>query len=84
MRIPYCDRDCLREGNERLTRRLTFLWSSELSTYDAERGGFHVAIGPKLIQTRWGIDTIKAGEFAVESCGRSPINAEGVIAEESE
>ena len=49
------ERDRLREGRDRLTRRFTFLWSGELSTYDGERGGFHVAMGPKLIPTRWGL-----------------------------
>ncbi|MDQ6735909.1 MAG: hypothetical protein M3Z35_17645, partial [Nitrospirota bacterium] len=28
-------------------------------TYDSERGGFHVAIGPKLIPTRWGLVRFK-------------------------
>lgn len=42
----------LREGRDELTRQLTFLWSDEPSTYDSERGGFHVAIGPKLTLTR--------------------------------
>ncbi|HKN86874.1 MAG TPA: hypothetical protein VJV04_08455 [Nitrospiraceae bacterium] len=53
------ERDRLREGCGGLTSRLTFIWSGELSTYDSERGGFHVAIGPKLIPTRWGIVRFK-------------------------
>jgi hypothetical protein len=53
------ERDRLREAHEGLTRRLMFLWAGELSTYDAERGGFHVAIGPKLIPTRWGLVRFK-------------------------
>lgn len=52
-------RDRLREGRDGLTSRLTFLWSGELSTYDSERGGFHVAMGPKLISTRWGVVRFK-------------------------
>lgn len=47
------ERDGLREGSDGLTSRLMFLWSGELATYDSERGGFHVAVGPKLIPTRW-------------------------------
>jgi hypothetical protein len=53
------ERDRLREGRDGLAGRLTFLWSGELSTYDFERGGFHVAIGPKLIPTRWGVARFK-------------------------
>ena len=53
------ERDRLREGRKELTSRLTFLWSGELSTYDTERGGFHIAIGPKLISTRWGLVRFK-------------------------
>ena len=53
------ERDRLREGHEGLTSRLMFLWAGELSTYDTESGGFHVAIGPKLIPTRWGLVRFK-------------------------
>jgi hypothetical protein len=53
------ERDRLREGRDGFTNRLTFLWAGELSTYDSERGGFHVAIGPKLIPTRWGLVRFK-------------------------
>jgi hypothetical protein len=54
------ERDRLREGNDGLRSRLTFLWSGELSTYDSEKGGFHVAMGPKLIPTRWGLVRFKS------------------------
>jgi hypothetical protein len=53
-------RDLLREGRGELTSRLMFLWSGELSRYDSELGGFHVAMGPKLIPTRWGLVRFKA------------------------
>jgi hypothetical protein len=53
------ERDALREGHEGLTTRLTFIWSGELSAYDSESGGFRVAIGPKLIPTRWGVVRFK-------------------------
>ena len=53
------ERDQLRQGQETLTTRLTFIWSGELSTYDVESGGFRVAIGPKLIPTRWGVVRFK-------------------------
>jgi hypothetical protein len=53
------DRDAKREGNPALGWRVTFLWPGELSDYDPETGGFRVAVGPKLIQTRWGIVRFK-------------------------
>lgn len=53
------ERDALREGHEGLTTRLTFIWSGELSAYDSESGGYRVAIGPKLIPTRWGVVRFK-------------------------
>lgn len=52
-------RDRLREGHGELTSRFTFLWSGELSSYDSELGGFHVAMGPKLIPTHWGLVRFK-------------------------
>jgi hypothetical protein len=53
------ERDVLREGRGELTSRLTFLWSGELSSYDSDLGVFHVAMGPKLIPTRWGLVRFK-------------------------
>jgi hypothetical protein len=53
------ERDVLREGHGELASRLTFLWSGELSSYDSDLGGFHVAMGPKLIPTRWGLVRFK-------------------------
>ena len=52
-------RDTLREGHDVLTSQVTFIWSGELSTYDSDSGGFRVAIGPKLIPTRWGVVRFK-------------------------
>ena len=52
-------RDRLREERGELTSRLTFLWLGELSRYDSDLGGFHVAIGPKLFPTRWGVVRFK-------------------------
>jgi hypothetical protein len=53
------ERDRLRQGRDGLTSQLTFLWSGELSSYDTDLGGFHVAMGPKLIPTRWGLVRFK-------------------------
>jgi hypothetical protein len=38
---------------------LTFLWSGELSRYDPRSGGFSVAVGPKVVETRWGLVRFK-------------------------
>ena len=46
-------------GNPGLTQLITFVWFGELSRYDAEAGGFRVALGPKLTPTRWGVVRFK-------------------------
>ncbi len=38
---------------------LTFLWSGELSRYDPRSGGFSVAVGPKVVETQWGLVRFK-------------------------
>ena len=53
------ERDAKRAGNPVLTRLITFVWFGELSRYDAEAGGFHVALGPKFTPTRWGVVRFK-------------------------
>lgn len=52
-------RDAKRTGNPALTQLITFVWFGELSRYDAEAGGFRVALGPKLTPTRWGVVRFK-------------------------
>ena len=53
------ERDEARAGHELLRHRIAFLWSGELSGYDAESGGFHVALGPTFITTNWGLVRFK-------------------------
>jgi hypothetical protein len=53
------ERDAKRAGNPALTQLITFVWFGELSRYDAEAGGFHMALGPKLTPTRWGLVRFK-------------------------
>ena len=53
------ERDAKREGNPALTQLITFVWFGKLSRYDAEAGGFRVALGPKLTPTRWGVVRFK-------------------------
>ena len=57
------ERDAKRTGNSALTQLITFVWFGELSRYDAEAGGFRVALGPKLTPTRWGIVRFKYENF---------------------
>jgi len=52
-------RDRARQGRAALSQTVTFLWSGVLSTYDPSSGGFRVAIGPKVIPTRWGLVRFK-------------------------
>lgn len=53
------DRDAKREGKDARHWRIAFLWSGELSKYDPENGGFHVALGPKFTPTNWGVVRFK-------------------------
>ena len=48
------ERDARREGNSSLQRLIAFVWLGELSQFDDQLGGFHVALGPKFNQTGWG------------------------------
>lgn len=48
------ERDRLREGRATLDQVVTFLWPGELSDGDPASGGFRVAVGPKVIFTKWG------------------------------
>ncbi len=50
------DRTRLTDGPMTL---LTFLWSGELSEYDPRSGGFSVAVGPKVVETQWGLVRFK-------------------------
>lgn len=57
------ERDAKRAGNPVLTQLITFVWFGKLSRYDAEAGGFHVALGPKFTPTRWGVVRFKYEYF---------------------
>lgn len=48
------ERDAQREGKEPLQWLVTFVWLGELSRFDAQEGGFRVALGPKFNITTWG------------------------------
>jgi hypothetical protein len=53
------ERDAKREGNRALSKQIAFAWSGTLSRFDGAIGGYPVAIGPKLIKTRWGMVRFK-------------------------
>jgi hypothetical protein len=56
------ERDAAREGRPALSRRVVFVWSGELSRYDAEAKGYPVSVGPEFNQTSWGIVRFKPEE----------------------
>ena len=56
-------RDAKREGKPALRQCVTFVWSGELSRYDAQAVGFHVALGPRVIVTKWGLVRFKYEEL---------------------
>lgn len=56
------ERDAKRAGKKALRWTVVFLWSAELSRYDPTTGGFNLAIGPILTQTRWGVIRFKPEE----------------------
>jgi hypothetical protein len=53
------ERDARREGNQALGKALAFLWTGELSRYDAASDAFPVALGPKFVKTAWGMVRFK-------------------------
>ena len=55
-------RDAKRVGSPALAWLVSFMWTGELFEYDTELGGFHVALGPKLIKTSWGVIRFKPEE----------------------
>ncbi len=52
-------RDMLRVGNPNLTQPIAFLWDGFLTNVREDKDGFGVSIGPRQIQTSWGIVRFK-------------------------
>ncbi len=52
-------RDALRVGNANLTQPIAFLWDGFLTSVREDTIGFGVSIGPRQIQTSWGIVRFK-------------------------
>jgi hypothetical protein len=68
--MPYRNRNYLREGVMSL-RGDYVLGAEELSTYDSESGGFHVAMSEADSDTM-GIGAIQTGQCAVKLVAVSP------------
>ena len=60
------DRDRLRAGRPALSQRITFLWEGLLSNYVPDQCGFLVAIGPAMIDTKWGMVRFKPESLPAE------------------
>lgn len=57
------ERDAAREGNPTLTWRLAFVWTGEVSHFDADTRSYSVAVGPEFTPTSWGLVRFKPEEF---------------------
>lgn len=73
------ERDAKRAGNPVLTQLIAFVWSGELTRYDAEAGGFRVAVGPKLTPTRWGVVRFKYQDLQGEFVARASAALRGEL-----
>ena len=73
------ERDAKRAGNPALTQLIAFVWSGELTRYDAEAGGFRVAVGPKLTPTRWGVVRFKYQDLQGEFVARASAALRGEL-----
>lgn len=52
-------RDRGREGRPGLGQRIAFVWEGIVTRLNPDTGGFRLAIGPKKIQTSWGVVRFK-------------------------
>ena len=73
------ERDAKRAGNPALTQLITFVWFGELSRYDAEAGGFRMALGPKLTPTRWGLVRFKYVDLQGELVAKASATLRGEL-----
>ena len=73
------ERDAKRAGNPALTQLIAFVWFGELSRYDAEAGGFRVALGPKFTSTRWGVVRFKYEHFRGNLVAKASATLQGEL-----
>lgn len=57
------ERDAAREGNPTLTWRVAFVWTGELSHFEADSQSYSVAVGPELTQASWGVVRFKPDDL---------------------
>ena len=60
------ERDRLRAGRPALSQMITFLWEGLLSSYVPDQCGFLVAVGPEIIDTKWGVVRFKPQSLPAE------------------
>jgi hypothetical protein len=60
------ERDRLRTGRPALSQMITFLWEGLLSSYVPDQCGFLVAVGPEMIDTKWGVVRFKPQSLPAE------------------
>lgn len=65
-------RDALRVGNPNLSQAIAFLWDGFLTNVRDDKPGFGVSIGPRQIQTSWGIVRFKLANEPVEMTAIPP------------
>jgi len=65
-------RDALRVGNPNLTQPIAFLWDGFLTSVRDDKAGFAVSIGPRHIQTSWGILRFKLANEPFEMTAMPP------------
>jgi hypothetical protein len=56
------ERDAAREQNPTLTWRIAFVWTGEVSHFDAATQSYSIAVGPELTPTSWGVVRFKPEE----------------------
>ena len=67
-------RDALRVDNPNLTQSIAFLWDGFLTSLRKNKDGFGVSIGPRQIQTSWGIVRFKLANEPFEMTAMPPPN----------
>jgi hypothetical protein len=60
------ERDRVRAGRPALAERITFFWDGVLSSYDPDKAGFLVAVGPAVTTTKWGLVRFKPESLCAE------------------
>jgi hypothetical protein len=73
------ERDAKRAGNPALRQLIAFVWFGELSRYDAEAGGFRIALGPMFTPTRWGVVRFKYEDFQGELVAKASATLRGEL-----